>query len=107
MQALSIHKVDAYRSELPDMPIDAAWILEGQPRARGAVLLQTADKLVSSGLWTCSAGRFRWEFSWDEFIQRLGRRGQHSLRAFSEGAENAVASAALCSQVLHAAHAGA
>jgi uncharacterized cupin superfamily protein len=71
MQALSIHKVEAYRGELPDMPIDPAWILEGQPRARGAVLLQTADKLISSGLWTCTAGRFHWEFSWDEFIHVL------------------------------------
>jgi uncharacterized cupin superfamily protein len=71
MQPLAIHKVDAYRGELPDMPIDPAWILEGQPRARGAVLLQTADKLVSSGLWTCTAGRFRWVFSWDEFVHIL------------------------------------
>jgi uncharacterized cupin superfamily protein len=71
MGTLAIHKVDAYRGGLPDMPIEPAWVLEGRPSARGTVLLQSADKLVSSGLWSCTAGRFRWIFSWDEFIHVL------------------------------------
>lgn len=71
MATLAIHKVDAFRGELPDMPIEPAWVLEGTPAARGKVLLQSADKLVSSGLWTCTAGRFRWTFTWDEFIHVL------------------------------------
>jgi len=53
------------------MPIESDWILEGAPQARGIVLVQSQDKLLSSGLWSCTAGRFRWEFSWDEFVHIL------------------------------------
>lgn len=71
MTGLAIKKVDAVTGELPDMPIEPAWILEGSPTARGTVLLQSDDKRVSSGLWSCTAGSFNWEFSWDEFVYVL------------------------------------
>jgi uncharacterized cupin superfamily protein len=71
MTTQTIQKVTAFRGELPDMPIEPSWILDGRPTAKGAVLMQSADKLVSSGLWSCTAGRFRWEFSWDEFVHVL------------------------------------
>ena len=58
-------------AELPPMPIDPAWIQEGAPTACGAVLTQTADKLLSSGFWSCTAGRFKWVFAWDEFVYVL------------------------------------
>ena len=78
MSALAIHKVAAYRGELPDMPIEPGWVLEGRPAAQGKVLLQSADKLISSGLWSCTAGRFRWVFSWDEFVHVL--EGEVTIR---------------------------
>ncbi|MCH2123491.1 MAG: cupin domain-containing protein [Pirellulaceae bacterium] len=56
---------------LPDMPIDPSWITEGNPIARGTVTTQSADKKVSSGLWSCEVGKFEWTFSWDEFIHIL------------------------------------
>lgn len=56
---------------LPDMPIDPAWIEDGNPRARGVVLTQTEDKKVSSGIWTCEPGKFAWTFTWDEFVYVL------------------------------------
>ena len=55
-------------AELPPMPIDPAWVQEGTPTARGAVLTQSQDKLLSSGFWSCTAGKFQWVFSWDEFV---------------------------------------
>ena len=55
-------------SELPPMPIDPAWVQEGTPTACGAVLTQSQDKLLSSGFWSCTAGKFQWVFSWDEFV---------------------------------------
>lgn len=79
MSALAIHKFEAHRGELPDMPIEPGWVLEGKPIAKGKVLLQSADKLISSGLWTCTAGRFRWEFAWDEFVHVL--EGEATIRA--------------------------
>jgi uncharacterized cupin superfamily protein len=71
MNMPGIQKVEAFRGELPDMPIEPAWVLGGRPIAKGKVLLQSADKLVSSGLWSCTAGRFRWVFAWDEFVHVL------------------------------------
>ena len=61
----------AASSQLPPMPIPSKWIREGNPQATGAVLTQTSDQLVSSGLWECTAGRFDWVFEWDEFIHVL------------------------------------
>lgn len=58
-------------SELSPMPIEPGWILEGSPVARGRILAQSADRLVSSGFWSCTPGKFRWVFSWDEFVQLL------------------------------------
>lgn len=71
MQTLTIQAATAASGELPDMPIEPSWILAGTPEARGTILLQSADKLVSSGLWSCTAGRFKWEFGWDEFVHVL------------------------------------
>jgi uncharacterized cupin superfamily protein len=71
MTDLTIKKADASQAPLPEMPIEPSWIVEGSPEARGTVLLQSEDKLVSSGLWSCTAGRFRWEFGWDEFVHIL------------------------------------
>lgn len=71
MPTLAIQTAKAFQGELPDMPIEPSWILEGTPEAKGTVLLQSADKLISSGLWSCSAGKFNWTFAWDEFVYVL------------------------------------
>jgi len=65
-------------SELPPMPIDPAWIQEGTPPARGTVLTQSKDKLLSCGFWSCTAGKFKWVFSWDEFVHVL--EGEVTIR---------------------------
>ena len=53
---------------LAAMPIEAELITAGNPVARGAVLNQSADKTLSSGLWTCEPGAFNWNYTWDEFV---------------------------------------
>jgi uncharacterized cupin superfamily protein len=54
---------------LPSMPINADWIKGGDPNARGTILLQSDDQLLSSGFWECSPGQFEWNFEWDEFAR--------------------------------------
>ncbi len=71
MESLALKWCAAYSDVLPDMPIHPPWILEGTPQATGRVFLQSSDKLLSSGLWECTPGRFRWEFAWDEFVHIL------------------------------------
>ena len=51
-----------------DMPIAPEFITAGNPVARGAVFNQSADKTLSSGLWTCEPGEFDWSYTWDEFV---------------------------------------
>ena len=53
---------------LADMPIAPEFITAGNPVARGAVFNQSADKTLSSGLWTCEPGEFDWSYTWDEFV---------------------------------------
>src|SRR5262245_4316025 len=65
-------------AELPPMPIEPGWIIEGTPTARGTVLTQSRDKLVSSGFWSCTAGKFKWVFRWDEFVHVL--EGEVTIR---------------------------
>ncbi|MFN0195662.1 MAG: cupin domain-containing protein [Planctomycetaceae bacterium] len=71
MTTPSIKKTGPVQGEIPEMPINADWILEGKPQARGTVLLQSPDQKLSSGFWSCTAGRFNWIFSWDEFVHIL------------------------------------
>jgi uncharacterized protein len=68
MSTLAARQVPASQEPLPPMPLAAESIREGTPQAFGAVLLQSDDKRVSSGLWECSPGRFTWDFVWDEFV---------------------------------------
>lgn len=63
---------------LGEMPIDPAWIIEGAPVARGTVLLQSQDKLLSAGWWECTAGKFQWVFGWDEFVHII--EGEVTIR---------------------------
>ena len=54
---------------LPEWPLDADMIREGNPVARGAVLMQTADKKLSAGFWECSEGKFDYHHTFEEFFR--------------------------------------
>lgn len=56
---------------MTDQPIDPSWIDEGQPRARGATQVSSADGTIHSGEWECTAGRFRWTYYEDEMVHIL------------------------------------
>lgn len=71
MSASALCRVPAFQGTLPPMPIEPSWILAGAPEARGKILVQSADQCLSSGLWECTAGEFRWTFAWDEFVYIL------------------------------------
>ncbi len=67
------HKVTVAKVDYPDWPLQAlgATIAEGNPKACGKVTFQTSDKLVSGGVWACSAGAFDLTFGWDEMAYLL------------------------------------
>lgn len=53
---------------LKTAPIPASWVLEGAPTARSRLLHQSSDRLSSTYLWDCTAGRFSWHYDVDETI---------------------------------------
>jgi uncharacterized cupin superfamily protein len=69
--APEIQRADARRGDLAPDPILPRDILDGAPVARSVRITQSADGLVSTHLWDCTAGRFRWHFGVDEIIHVL------------------------------------
>jgi uncharacterized cupin superfamily protein len=59
------------RGTLPLHPIDPSWIEEGNPVARAVILTSSPDERFSSGVWECTAGKFRWVYGIDEVVHIL------------------------------------
>jgi uncharacterized cupin superfamily protein len=54
--------------ELSDAPIAPHWITEGSPRARAAKLAVAADGTSTVMAWSCTAGRFTWNYVIEAFV---------------------------------------
>lgn len=70
-QKLEIKTFETSRSELNPSRIDPSWIIEGSPSTRMMTLSASADGTLTSGLWECTAGKFRWIYSVDEIVHIL------------------------------------
>lgn len=57
--------------KLADSPIPVALVTEGKPVGRIWIAAQSADLRVTQGVWDCTAGKFTWDFGWDEFVMIL------------------------------------
>jgi uncharacterized cupin superfamily protein len=57
--------------ELKSAPIRPEWIIEGEPMARNQVLALSEDRMATTLVWDCTAGRFRWIYDTDETIHIL------------------------------------
>jgi len=57
--------------ELTPRPIEASWVIEGNPQATWHVLSQSADGLATTMIWRCTAGKFNWYYDFDETIMIL------------------------------------
>ena len=49
-------------------PIAKDWILEGSPVTRNKLLSVSNDKVASTWIWDCTAGRFNWFYDIDETV---------------------------------------
>ena len=56
------------KAALKSSPIPPEWILEGEPEARCEYLSQGTLGGANSAHWSCTAGRFRWNYGWDETV---------------------------------------
>jgi uncharacterized cupin superfamily protein len=70
MPGLSVaySSTSADATSLAPSPINKDWILEGAPEARSAILSRSADQTACTIMWSCTAGKFRWTYDFDETI---------------------------------------
>lgn len=55
-------------AELKPAPIDPAWVIEGHPMARNAILSRSEDQTACTIVWDCGKGKFNWYYDFDETI---------------------------------------
>lgn len=65
--AVSSQKTD----EMRGTPINPAWVIEGRPVERSAMLLRRRDNTCHAYLWECSSGVFHWHYELDETLYVL------------------------------------
>ena len=56
---------------LKPAPINAEWIVSGQPTARAALLSHSQDRTALTVVWDCTAGEFNWFYDTEEIIHVL------------------------------------
>jgi len=56
---------------LEPAPINAAWILEGNPVARNRTISTSKDGTSVALFWECTAGKFNWFYDVDETVYIL------------------------------------
>jgi uncharacterized cupin superfamily protein len=71
MAVESLITIGTSSAKLAPNPIQAAWILDGNPVARAELLSSSADGTASTYFWDCTAGRFNWFYSFDETFHIL------------------------------------
>lgn len=57
--------------ELDDAPFPREWVLDGQPQARAKEIARSDDTSMKVVVWSCTRGRFRWQYDVDEMVQIL------------------------------------
>lgn len=65
---------DALELKLDPWPLPKHLIVSGDPKATGILLQRSADNKTADGVWECSPGSFRWEYTWDETAYLLEGR---------------------------------
>ncbi len=53
---------------LEPAPIRPEWVLEGSPEAKCCNLSVSTGRLATTDHWSCTKGKFRWHFEWDETV---------------------------------------
>ncbi|MBS8261906.1 DUF861 domain-containing protein [Roseibium polysiphoniae] len=59
------------KDTLQPSPINPDWILEGNPEAKVRNLSVMSRGWATTDHWSCTAGKFRWYYDWDETVMFL------------------------------------
>jgi uncharacterized protein len=57
--------------ELSASPFPAEWVLEGSPQAQATAIAHSRDGAMTVIAWSCTKGRFRWQYQVDEMAHIL------------------------------------
>src|SRR5450631_128833 len=57
--------------ELVPSPFPAEWVLEGRPQAQATAIARSSDGAMTVIAWSCTKGRFQWQYSVDEMVHIL------------------------------------
>jgi uncharacterized protein len=57
--------------ELSPSPFPAEWVLEGSPQAQATAIAHSRDGAMTVIAWSCTKGRFRWQYHVDEMAHIL------------------------------------
>jgi uncharacterized cupin superfamily protein len=57
--------------DLSPAPFPAEWVLEGSPQARATSIAHSQDGAMTVIAWSCTKGRFRWQYQVDEMCHIL------------------------------------
>jgi len=68
MSSITVPKVNIADAHLQFWPLPVDWVEQGNPTASGAVLSKSDDSRVVRGVWECTPGKFRWNFTYDETV---------------------------------------
>jgi uncharacterized protein len=71
-------KLHVPAAALEAWPLPPELLVQGHPEARGCVLAQSADGRVVRGIWACTPGIFRWDWTSEETVTVL--EGRASVR---------------------------
>jgi uncharacterized cupin superfamily protein len=55
-------------AHLEPWPLPNEWIIQANPEASGLVLSKSVDSRIVRGVWGCTPGKFRWQFTYDETL---------------------------------------
>lgn len=66
-------------ASLAAWPLPKEIVLTGDPSASGAVLAKSDDGCIVRGIWDCTPGSFRWNWSYDETIVVVSGRATVAL----------------------------
>jgi uncharacterized cupin superfamily protein len=57
--------------ELDPAPFPKEWVLEGSPQAHAKEIARSRDGAMRVIAWSCTKGRFRWQYLVDEMVHVL------------------------------------
>ena len=71
LMAMNIVTANPAEVQLDPSPFPEEWVLEGRPQACAKEIARSDDARMKVIVWSCTQGRFRWQYSVDEMVQIL------------------------------------